>query len=163
MMKALATPVLTLACVLSMVVPAARASDEDDVRAVIAKETDGWSKFDAKQVTSCFTDDAIWQNPFGVRFHKRADLEHFLTGLFSRPGYRSGVDTSATKILDLRFPAPGVAAVWSDESSQGQVDDNTGVPMLPRHSFYLEVLVKKNGVWKISDAMIMDQIKPSHR
>jgi hypothetical protein len=74
-----------------------------------------------------------------------------------------GKDTSATKILDLRFPSPNVAVVWSDESSEGQVDDFTGKPMLPRHSFYMEVLVKNGGVWKISDSMIMDQIRPDHK
>jgi hypothetical protein len=30
--------------------------------------------------------------------------------------------------------------------------------MDPRHSYYLEVLVKKDGVWKITDALIMDVI-----
>lgn len=35
--------------------------------------------------------------------------------------------------------------------------------MLPRHSFYMEVLVKNDGVWKISDAMIMDQLRPDHQ
>jgi uncharacterized protein (TIGR02246 family) len=141
----------------------ARASDEADVRAVIARETDGWAKYDAKQVASLFTADAIWQNPFGVRLHGSAKLETFLIDLFGRPGYRLGKDTSATKILDLRFPSPNVAVVWSDESSEGQVDDFTGKPMLPRHSFYMEVLVKNGGVWKISDSMIMDQIRPDHK
>jgi len=56
-----------------------------------------------------------------------------------------------------------VAIVWSDEASAGQIDDATGKPMLPRHSYYLEVLVKQNGVWKISDSIIMDQLKPSHQ
>jgi hypothetical protein len=48
--------------------------------------------------------------------------------------------------------------VWSDESSQGQIDDATGKPMQPRHSYYLEVLVKRNGVWKITDSIIMDEL-----
>ena len=87
----------------------ARASDETDVRAVIARETDGWTKYDAKQVALLYTADAIWQNPFGVRLHGSAKLETFLIDLFGRPGYRLGKDTSATKILDLRFPSPNVA------------------------------------------------------
>jgi hypothetical protein len=32
--------------------------------------------------------------------------------------------------------------------------------MDPRHSYYLEVLVKKDGVWKISDSLIMDIVHP---
>jgi uncharacterized protein (TIGR02246 family) len=139
----------------------ALASDESDVRAVVASEIEGWSTYDAKKVASVFTSDCIWQNPFGVRLHGSAQLEKFLTSLFKRPGYRSAKDTSAPKILDLRFSSPNVAVVWSDESSQGQIDDATGKPMHPRHSYYMEVLVKKDGSWKISDSIIMDLQAPS--
>jgi len=131
--------------------------DEAAVRAVVARENEGWAKYDAKQVASVFTSDAIWQNPFGVRLHGSVELEKFLNNLFARPGYRSAKDTSAPKILDIRFPAPGVAVVWSDESSEGQIDDATGKPMLPRHSYYLEAFVKKDGEWKVTDSIIMDQ------
>ena len=134
----------------------ARASDEGDIRAVVAREIEGWSKYDAREVASLFTSDAIWQNPFGVRLHGSAQLEKFLKRLFERPGYRSAKETSAPKILDLRFPSANVAIVWSDESSAGQIDDATGKPMLPRHSYYLEVLAKQDGAWKISDCIIMD-------
>jgi uncharacterized protein (TIGR02246 family) len=141
----------------------ARASDESDVRAVVAREIEGWSKYDAKEVASTFTSDAIWQNPFGVRLHGSIELEKFLNELFQRPGYRSAKETSAPKILDLRFPSPNVAIVWSDESSEGQIDDATGKPMLPRHSYYMEVLVREDGVWRISDSIIMDVLAPSHQ
>ena len=146
-----------------LLIPAAavngqQSTDEAAVRAVIARETEGWDKFDSKQVASVFTDDAVWQNPFGVRLHGRADIEKFLTNLMARPGYRSGTDTSVTKILDLRMTSPTTASVWSDEQSKGQVNDFSGHPMEPRHSYYLEVLVKKDGAWKISDCLIMDLI-----
>jgi uncharacterized protein (TIGR02246 family) len=144
-------------------IPQARASDESDVRAVVAREGEGWSKYDAKEVASVFTSDAIWQNPFGVRLHGSAQLEEFLAKLFQRPGFRSAKDTSAPKILDLRFPSANVAVVWGDQSSEGQIDDSTGKPMLPRHSYYLEVLVKKDRSWKVSDSIIMDQLVPSHQ
>ncbi len=137
---------------------AQQSTDEAAVRAVFARETEGWDKYDAKEVASVFTDDAVWQNPFGVRLHGRAEIEKFLNNLFARPGYRSGKDTNPTKILDLRMTSPTTAAVWSDESSQGQVNDISGNPMQPRHSYYLEVYVKKDGAWKISDALIMDII-----
>lgn len=133
-----------------------QSSDEAAIRAVLARETEGWDKFDAKEVASTFTEDAIWQNPFGVRLHGNKEIEHFLTGLMSRPGYRAGKDTSPTTILDLRLTSPTTAAVWSDERIEGLVNDVSGSPMQPRHSYYLKVLVKKDGVWKISDALIMD-------
>jgi uncharacterized protein (TIGR02246 family) len=146
---------------LGFLAPVARAQqspDEAAVRAVIARETDGWDKFDSKQVASVFTEDAVWQNPFGVRLHGRAEIEKFLTDLMARPGYRAGKDTSPTKILDLRLTSPTTAAVWSDEKSEGQTNDVSGNPMQPRHSYYLEVLVKRDGSWKITDALIMDII-----
>ena len=133
-------------------------SDEAAIRTVLARETEGWDKFDAHEVASTFTEDAIWQNPFGVRLHGSKEIEKFLSGLMAGPGYRAGKDTSPTTILDLRITSPTTAAVWSDERIEGLVNDNSGVPMQPRHSYYLKVLVKKAGIWKISDALIMDVV-----
>ena len=131
--------------------------DEAAVRAVVLHELDGWSKFNPAQVASCYTVDTTWQNPFGVRIHSRAILESFLTNLFQRPGYRSAKDTTAPHITDIRILSPTSAVVWSEEKSEGQIDDATGKPMKPRYSHYLEMLVKKHGVWLISDSMIMDE------
>jgi uncharacterized protein (TIGR02246 family) len=130
--------------------------DEALVRALINREIDGWAKFDAKQVASCYTADTVWQNPFGVRIHGNAQLEKFLTNLFQRPGYRSAEDTTAAKILDVRREGSDVWTVWTDESSKGQIDDATGKPMAPRHSFYMEVVVRTPQGYRIADSMIMD-------
>jgi len=135
---------------------AQQASEEAAVRAVITREWDGWTGLNAKQVASSYTDDAIWQNPFGVRIHGRVDLEKFLTGLMARPGYQAGKDTKPPTILDVRMTSPTTATVWSDEKIEGLVNDNNGKPMAPRHSYYLEALVKKDGAWKICDAIVMD-------
>jgi len=137
-----------------------QSTDEAAIRAVLAQETEGWDKFDPKEVISTFTEDAIWQNPFGVRIHGRAEMEKFLTDLLARPGYRAGKSTSPIKILDLRLTSPTTAVVWSDERIEGLVNDYSGNPMQPRHSYYLKVLVKKDGIWKISDAMVMDIVHP---
>lgn len=135
------------------------ASDDTAVRAVIAQETAAWTRYDAAGVAALYTVDDLWQNPFGVRLHGRAELQRFLTNLFQRPGYRAAKDTSEAKIMDLRFPAKDVAVVWSEESSAGQVDDATGEPMKPRHSIYLEVLVRQAGTWRISECLIMDELQ----
>jgi hypothetical protein len=95
-----------------------------------------------------------------VRLHGSAEIEKFLTDLMARPGFRAGKSTSPTTILDLRVISPTTAAVWSDERIEGLVNDFSGNPMQPRHSYYLNVLVKKEGTWKISDAMIMDIVHP---
>ena len=57
-----------------------QSTDEKAIRAVLARETEGWDKFDPKEVASTFTEDAIWQNPFGVRLHGNAEIEKFRTG-----------------------------------------------------------------------------------
>jgi hypothetical protein len=130
---------------------AQQSTDEAAIRAVLAREMGGWDTFDPKLVVS---------NPFGVRIHGKADLEKFLTDLLARPGYRAGKSTVPAKILDLRLTSPTTAVVWSDERIEGLVNDFSGHPMDPRHSYYLEVLVKKDGEWKISDSLIMDIVHP---
>ncbi len=139
---------------------ASTGADEAAVRAVMQREIDGWAKFDAAEVASCYTPDTIWQNPFGVRIHGRDQLQQFLVRLFKRPGYRSAKDTSAPRITDIRILSPTSAAVWSDEKSEGQIDDESGKPMAPRSSHYLEVLVKKENAWLITDSIIMDEKTP---
>ena len=139
---------------------AQQTSDDTAIRAVLARETEGWYKFDPQQVVSVFTADVIWQNPFGVRLHGKVELEKFLTDLLARPGYRAGRSTVPLKILDLRLTSPTTATVWSDEKIEGLVNDYSGNPMKPRHSYYLEVLIKQDGMWKISDAMVMDIVHP---
>jgi uncharacterized protein (TIGR02246 family) len=148
---------------LLLLFPGARAqqpSEETAIRNVLARETDGWNKFNAKPVAATFTEDAIWQNPFGVRLHGKKEIEKFLTDLLARPRYRAGKSTTPTTILDLRLTSPTTAVVWSDERIEGVVNDFSGNTMPPRHSHYLEVLVKKDGDWKVSDSLIMDVIHP---
>jgi len=55
--------------------PAQQPSGDSAIRSVLARETEGWDKFDAKEVASVFTEDAIWQNPFGVRLHGRSERD----------------------------------------------------------------------------------------
>ena len=139
---------------------AQQSSDEKAIRAVLARETDGWNSFDPKKVASAYTDDIIWQNPFGVRLHGKPEVEKFLTDLLARPGYRAGTSTTPNTILDLRLTSPTTAAVWSDERIDGLINDLSGNPMQPRHSYYLKVMVKKGGAWKISDFIVMDIVHP---
>jgi uncharacterized protein (TIGR02246 family) len=139
---------------------AQQSTDEAAIRAVVAREIEGWDKFDAKEVVSTYTDDVIWQNPFGVRIHGKAEMEKFLSDLLARPGYRAGKSTVPEKVLDLHLTSPTTAVVWSDERIDGLVNDFSGHPMDPRHSYYLRVMVKKDGEWRTSDFLIMDIVHP---
>jgi len=158
MRRALQTLVLTLTVALTPALSAqTSSSDEAAVRAVIARELAAWASFDAHAIASCHAPNVTWQNPFGVRITSRDELEKFLTNLFKRPGYRSAKETSPPKVTDIHILLPTTAVVWSEEKSEGQIDDATHKPMAPRYSHYLEVLNKFNGNWLISDSMIMDE------
>jgi len=135
--------------------PASAAEAEADVRAVINRVTDGFATYNAGEIASCYTDDALWQNPFGVRLKGAPQIKKFLTVLFQRSGYRSGKDTSAPVIQNIRMLGPDAAVVWSEESSSGQVEN--GKPIGDRHSHYLEVLHRTAKGWLITDDMIMDE------
>ena len=135
----------------------AHADDVADVRASLDALAASWAAFDSAGVAGHYTDDAIWQNPFGVRIKGPLRLKAFLDNLFSRPGYRSGKDVAPATVTDVRIISPGVAAAWTLEVSRGQIDDATGKPMGERRSHYLEVLVKRDGRWMITDDMIMDE------
>jgi uncharacterized protein (TIGR02246 family) len=136
-------------------VSAARADDLADVRAVLQTEIRLFSVYDASLSSQVYAPDVVWQNPFGVRIRSEADLERFLTRLFKRPGFRSGKDISAPVVTDVRLIGPDAALAWSEETSQGQIED--GKPLGLRKSHYLEVLRKRGGVWRVTDEMIMDE------
>jgi uncharacterized protein (TIGR02246 family) len=83
-------PIALTAAILALApnrAPAQQSTDEAAIRAVLARETEGWDKFDPKEVVSTYTQDVIWQNPFGVRIHGAAEMEKFLTDLLARPGW----------------------------------------------------------------------------
>jgi uncharacterized protein (TIGR02246 family) len=125
------------------------------VRALIARNIDGWAKYDSSAVANTYSDDATWQNPFGVRLHGTKQIKDFLTRLFARAGFRTGKDTSAPKIDAVRMLGPDVAVVWSEESSTGQTEN--GKQIGDRHSHYLQVVHKTASGWLITDDMIMDE------
>jgi ketosteroid isomerase-like protein len=63
-----------------------------------------------------YTEDAPWQNPFGVRLHGKAQIENFLTQLFKRDSYRHGESDNHFRITEIAFRTPDVAVVRSEES-----------------------------------------------
>jgi uncharacterized protein (TIGR02246 family) len=127
----------------------------DQVRALVARNIEGWSRYDAALVASTYADDATWQNPFGVRLQGPAKIKAFLDRLFSRAGYRAAKDTRPPTVQAVRFLGPDVAVVWSEETSVGQIED--GKPLGDRHSHYLQVLHRTAAGWRITDDMIMDE------
>jgi uncharacterized protein (TIGR02246 family) len=145
-------PVLALTCIVG---GAYASGPEDEVRAVVARNIDGWAKFDSAEVASTYADEATWQNPFGVRLQGPTQIKAFIDRLFKRAGYRAAKDTSPATIQAVRLIGPDVAVVWSEESSTGQMEN--GKPIGDRHSHYLQVLHRTPSGWLITDDMIMDE------
>ncbi|MBL6749642.1 MAG: SgcJ/EcaC family oxidoreductase [Nevskia sp.] len=135
----------------------AAATPEADVRAVIADVAAGYANFDARQVAANYTEDAVWENPFGAKLAGRKIIERFLDRMFAEPGFQSVTMLSPLHVTDVRFRTPDVAVVWSEESTGGQVDDRNGQPLGQRKSHFLQVLVRTAEGWRISDDMTMDE------
>jgi uncharacterized protein (TIGR02246 family) len=131
------------------------ATREDEVRAVLARNAEGWDKFDADEIAGTYASDATWQNPFGVRLEGPQQIKAFLVRLFARPGFRVAKDTAPLTIQKISFLGSRAAVVWSEESSTGQTEN--GKPVGDRHSHYLQVLHRTPSGWRITDEMIMDE------
>jgi uncharacterized protein (TIGR02246 family) len=140
---------------LSCSTPCLAASPEEEVRAVLARNAEGWDKFDADEIAGTYAKDATWQNPFGVRLEGPEQIKAFLNRLFARPGFRSAKDTAPLKLQKIRFLGTDVAVAWSEESSTGQIEG--GKPIGDRHSHYLQILHRTPSGWLITDDMIMDE------
>ena len=127
---------------------------ETEVRSLISRNIEGWLKFDPAEIASAYADDATWQSPSGVRITGPV-RQQFPKRLFARPGFRAAKDTSPPTIQQVRLLGPDTAAVWSEKSSVGQIEN--GKPLGPRHSHYLQVVYRTPRGWLITDDMIMDE------
>ncbi len=147
--------VATICALMVGAVTAQASSDEEAIRAVVARNADAWAKYDPIELASTYAPDATWQNPFGVRLHGPDQIKAFTTKIFARRGFRAAKDTSPPRIQAVRMLGDDAAVVWSEESSSGQTED--GKPLGDRHSHYLQVLQKTRAGWLITDDMIMDE------
>ena len=102
-------PIVLIVVIFALAIQTAhtqQSTDEAAIRAALARETEGWDKFDPKEALSTYTEDAIWQNPFGVRLHGTAEMERFLIDLLARPGFRAGKSTAPLKFWISVSPRP---------------------------------------------------------
>jgi uncharacterized protein (TIGR02246 family) len=153
--RRLATSLFAASVSIAANAASAAPSEESEVRALVARNINGWSAFDAAKVAGTYTADATWQNPFGVRLTGSKQIEAFLNHLFARPGFRAAKDTSPPAVQQVRLLGPDAAVVWSEESSMGQIEN--GKPLGDRHSHYLQVVHRTPAGWLITDDMIMDE------
>jgi len=133
------------------------AGDEKAVRAVVLHWQEAWTKFDASVLAEDFTDDADWQNAFGVKHKGRTAILTFMTGMFKRPnvqGRRTTWDEPK-----IRFLRPDVAVAYRDYRTVGhKALDGTEMPQRNTHSTW--VLTKDGGKWRIASQIISDDVAP---
>lgn len=127
------------------------------VEQVIENWNKAWQTKDAKLAAQDYSNDADWTNAFGMKRTGRAEIEKFLTEVFSLPF----VMAAQSKVVEqsVRFIKPDVAIVITRVERVGQ-RTQSGEALGTRQTSHLRVLVKSEGGWKIVSHLISDARDP---
>ncbi|MFI5527688.1 SgcJ/EcaC family oxidoreductase [Kitasatospora sp. NPDC051853] len=85
-------------------------TDRQAVTEVLARLADAWARHDADAYGAEFTEDAGYVTYVGTHYRGRSDIVASHRVLFA--GFLKGTRL-ADELLDVRFPAPGLAVVTS--------------------------------------------------
>lgn len=127
------------------------------VEQVIENWNRAWQTKDAKLAAQDYSDDANWTNAFGMKRKGRAEIEKFLTEVFSL----SFVMAAQINTIDqsVTFIKPDVAVVVTQVERVGQ-RTSSGAELGTRQTSHLRVMVKTQGTWKITAHLISDARDP---
>lgn len=132
---------------------AGSASDQAAIRAIVDHWRQTWDRFDASALAGDYTEDADWQNAFGVRKKGNAEIVAFVSAVVKRP-MNQGRHTT-WKDPEIRFVRPDVAIVYRDYQTGGnRTADGKDAPERRTHSTW--ILVKDAGKWRIASQVISD-------
>ena len=127
--------------------PSSRArNDEDSIRAVMAATTDAFSRHDAKAWVKFCTPDAQLVTVRGESMKGIAEIEKGLTTIFQTRGRNV---TLKTLDLMVRFIRPDVALAHVTNELSGLFSPE-GQTLPPHQELSIRVLVKDQGVWRIT-------------
>ncbi len=59
-----------------------KAKDEATIQKIVTDAWSGWSKNDAEQAVTEYSDDAYWINAFGIEKRGKAEIKMFLTNIY---------------------------------------------------------------------------------
>lgn len=135
-------------------------TDTPLIEKVIENWNQGWLKKDAKLAAKDYSNDADWTNAFGMKKKGRAEIEQFLTQVFSLPFVMAGQSKSSEE--SVRMLRPDVALVITRVERVGQLTP-TGEQLGTRQTSHLRVLLKVDGEWKIISHLISDARDPERR
>ena len=120
--------------------------DEEAIRAVMTATTDAFSRHDAKAWVKFCTPDAQLVTVRGESMKGIAEIENGLTRIFQTRGRNV---TLKTLEVTVRFIRPDVALAHVTNELSGLVSPD-GQTLPPHQELSIRVLVKDQGVWRIT-------------
>jgi uncharacterized protein (TIGR02246 family) len=141
-----AAVVAVLAGWLSASLHAQSASDEQAIRALMAKTTEAFNTHDAKSWASVCTPDARLVTVRGESMNGAAAIEQGLASIFSTRGRNSRLRTLD---VSIRFIRPDVAIAHVTNEMSGVVSASGDVQP-PHTELSIRVVVKDAGAWKVT-------------
>jgi len=128
--------------------------DGEAIQSLLGQFSTAWSNSDAAAVAALYAPDAEWTNAFGDVVRGPADLERFLTQMFSQ------FETDVSEAEESNFQSVSMRFMGDDAAiSHGVTISRRGMePGEPgeRRVHVTFVLGKRDGDWKIVHQMIMD-------
>ena len=121
-------------------------NDEDSIRAVMAATTDAFSRHDAKAWVKFCTPDAQLVTVRGESMKGITEIEKGLTAIFRTRGRNVALKT---RDVAVRFIRPDVALVHVTNELSGLITPE-GQTLPPHQELSIRVLVKDQGVWRIT-------------
>ena len=136
-------------------VPSTR-TDEDQITAVIKATTDAFNQRDPRAWLQVATPGAELITGHGEVMRGAAEIEKGLTALFKGRNRQASVKT-----LDIspRVIRPDVALVYVTNEISGVIDAS-GQTEPPSRELSLRILVKDEGVWRMTALMIQKECPP---
>ena len=130
-----------------------KAKSQQQIEQLLQNWNRGWQVKDPKLAAQDYADDADWTNAFGMTRKGRAEIEKFLTEVFSLPFVMVGQSKTADQ--SIKFIKPDVALITTTVEREGQ-QTPSGETMAKRHTSHLRVAVKSAKGWKIVSHLISD-------
>lgn len=146
MNKFRAASIAVLAAWLSGSLHAQNASDEQAIRALMAKTTEAFNAHDAKSWASVCTPDARLVTVRGESMTGAAAIEQGLASIFSTRGRNSKLRTLDVAV---RFIRPDVAIAHLTNEMSGVVSPSGDVQP-PHTELSIRVVVKDAGAWRVT-------------
>jgi uncharacterized protein (TIGR02246 family) len=132
-------------------------SDNQLVEKAIENWNEAWAKKDSKLAAQDYSEDADWTNAFGMKKKGRAEIQQFLSEVFSLPFVMAGQSRTAEQ--SVKLIKPDVALVITRVERVGQRTPS-GDELPTRQTTHLRVLLKSGGEWKIASHLISDARDP---